>query len=281
MPGAMSVGIPRYCTKSSSSFDYTRTDIVNPQFVDIALQTELSKGYYVCAGDELTSLKVGTLDDARSDCGESGLMTPDLCDENQSTSDTLISLVRDADRISNGLTTRREYMWTGIRRHNMTHYRSYDLKRWVTLENLGTKTTRTKSNCFFKTACEQLTHDRMPTMKLTTEVGRQYWSNYYHFPSQVCASIYQSNDHHQQSTFLYWANGIETGIGKFMMQFIDCIIDCSFIDLPKCQSHHSQLGCECVCFKRYSVASIHAYFLIAICFVLSAFTIRHLFHRIK
>ena len=112
----------------------------------ITTLTPLSKGYYVCAGDELTSLKVGTLDDARSDCGESGLMTPDLCDENQSTSDTLIALVRDADRISNGLTTRREYMWTGTRRYNMTHYRSYDLKRWVRLENLGTKSTRTNSS---------------------------------------------------------------------------------------------------------------------------------------
>lgn len=140
MSGAMSVGMPRYCAKTSSSFDYTRTDFLNHQFMDFARKMEFDKGYYICADNELNLLKVGTLDEARSDCGEHGLITPDLCDENQPITDTLIALIRDADRLSNGM-TRRNYMWTGTRRYNLTHYRSYDLERWVTTDSLSTKST--------------------------------------------------------------------------------------------------------------------------------------------
>ena len=126
---------PLYCARSSTMLDYSRTDFYNHQFVDFALKHEVDQGYYVCAKDQLTlhSLKVGTLDEAHADCGGE-LLTPDLCDVNQSTTDTLMGLVREADRLN--LISRRNHMWTGIRRFNETHFlRSHS--KWMTFVDLG------------------------------------------------------------------------------------------------------------------------------------------------
>ena len=125
----------RYCTKSSSSLDWKRMDFVNSQFTDMTLEQRLNQRFYFCANDliNVSNLKQGTLTHAQNDCSRSQIMAPDIC-HNTTITDTIIDVVREA-RIRFNIGNEVSQMWTGIKRHNATHFSNGN--KWFVGTDLG------------------------------------------------------------------------------------------------------------------------------------------------